>query len=214
MALISIMTGGESLDGWKTAKFHVFVARAANHSEEPVFLWAAAKSHMPGIKQIRRGSSIPPFRHINGRLVDTGRWSEGLYDIDNDTILQVYATRPVGPGKVQRNASTFLVVRDNAPYQSILMPTTGHPQGNVREAFIQGNFDILPFADALSRGVKVSRDKAYFYLPSAFREVCSVVVREHAKVQAPLVVEEKIVNTSGAEVVIQREEPGRKLLLS
>lgn len=212
MPFITITSGGESLDGWGVVKFHAFLAKSPAFNAEPMFLWQAAKNSAY-VRLIRKGPYTVAFRHIpNTPNLNPGGWTESTYDIPEGSILRLYATRPLN--RVQRSASTFLKVRGGAAYRTITMPTTGHPQCNVREVSIQGNFDLLPFAEAIDQGVKIDRLQAAFFLPSSLEQLCTMTVNERARSLEPVVVREEIVNTEGEKVTFNIKEPPRKMLLS
>lgn len=149
---IETMLGTENFPGGNASKVWLFFApsRAYPHAAGEAPLFAAAKARTVGINQLRTGGRIAACEGGSDAL---GWFSQSAYTVPDGLILKLFAMRK--QAGQQRVGCQFLRSRADAPLVRLKVALTGYHRATLREAWVEGRFDLLSLDEAKAAGVKV-----------------------------------------------------------
>lgn len=199
--LIETLTGHENFPGM-SSKAHLFAVPSRAFPGTGLgeqHLFACAKSGAFGIRTQRQGGSIAAAEGASNSL---GFFMQTSFEVPEGIILKVFAQRKTQAMPRPSTASVYIRLRQDAALHRIEIPLTAYHKATLRNAYVEGRFDILRVAEAEELGVKTNPLALKFFNPPLVRSLMVDNVLS-PELRAPVLVRTTtVINSAGQEVKV------------
>jgi len=199
--LLQTTTGYENVPGG-SAKSYVFTMPSTGFPipDKETNLGVAAKGRDSRIATISAQASV---QAVPGMAGDPGKWITATYDVPENRLLKIFATRNTGGsnfGSMRILASMIIRMRPGAALRRVGTILTGHARATYSRVWTEGRFDILTLAQAHALGVTVPRHFEAQFAETMVRRAFEIVVIEPETASVP-VLQTRVVTTSQGQAV-------------
>jgi hypothetical protein len=168
----------------------------------------AAKGVYPALRKVGMETRAPAGPGMRREL---GEWVTASYEVPEGMILKVFASRSGGWGGMRVMANQFIRARSDAALRRISVVLTGSEKASFARANIEGRFDVISLAEAMTQGVLVPPS----FRPSFDEGMQRRAFEYHtldAEVRSAAVQEtRRVINKEGQQVEIQTSTRRRAL---
>lgn len=220
MGIMLQYTAGQESWTDHTAKMHVFVISPDLTKETPMHVAAGRPLPSgaltgPVANRDPRINVISSNRHVarNDAIVDMGFWSIVHAEIEEGTILKVFASKKGQTGEPLKQASRFIRVREGAAIRNVLMAMSRI--GTVPNAYLSGRFDLISYDESVALGLPILAHFKQFHEDIAVRRLFTDTIEqpEASAYVAPSRRRVRVRNDQNQEVTIFRSFRRRNLQL-
>lgn len=207
--LITTTTGSENFQSGST-KNYVFVVPSRRNSfpANEMHIFVAAKSGQPTVKQIGMPNTVPAAPNA---ISEIGKWTTSTYDVQEGTILKLFAARSGSFGSMRASATMLLRVRQGAALLRIGTILSGNPKATYSRAWTEGRFDIIPPDQAHLLGVQILPHFLAAYSDSACSRIFEKIIVDREISSAAVNTVEIVENSQGEKVEVHNVRKARAL---
>lgn len=202
--MMQVMSGQETQTDGHCA-VHVFLVQA---DKKEVFLGKAFTAVEN--REVGRVVGKPVFEAaVAGMRAEVGGfWNRGQYELEEGTLLKVFAKRRGAWNTLIRQGCQFIQVREAAALRKLTIQTLQRAgKSRMNEVTIVGRFDLIPLHVAIKeKGVKVLPAFERMFLPSAVESVITVEELEKEKERRDVIRTNALKTTDGDEVVVRTRQ--------
>lgn len=202
--LMQITTGEENFPTGGS-KCHVFFVPTRQRMGREAHIGQMARGFNPDVPVAQTNQRW--FAAMTGYPETLGRWCTANYDVPEGVVLKVFGSKRQMVGRQAlpvRTGVVYLQLRSGAAFQRIAFQTLQDSKGALREAMIEGRFDILTPRELGQMGVSMSTQVLSQMSEDAVNRLFNITVLSGATEAKVQVRQSQIKNADGEVVAVQR----------
>lgn len=212
--LMQITTGEENFPTG-TSKCHAFFVPTRARMGKEMHIGQMAKGVNPDVPM--PSTNVRWFNAMPGYPEGLGRWCQANYDVPEGVVLKIFGTKRQ---KVQNqnlptiSATIYLQMRSGAAFQRLAFQTLGDAKGSLREAMIEGRFDILTPREVGALGISMDMNTMALMADSKVNRLFHQTVLDRATEAKTTVKQTQVKNSDGVVVNVPKVTKKRAVNLT
>jgi hypothetical protein len=212
--LMQLTTGEENFPTG-SSKCHAFFVPTRTRMGKEMHIAQMAKGVNPDVPV--SATNVRWFNAMPGYPEGLGRWCQSNYDVPEGVVLKVFGTKTQ---KFQNQrlspvrGAIYIQLRSGAAFQRLAFQTMQDPKGSLREAMIEGRFDILTPQEIGQLGISMDMTTMELLNQTKVDRLFHVSVLDKATQSKTLVKSKQVVNSDGKTVTVAKTSQRRAVNLT